>query len=81
MSHETATVDERGRVMIPARTRRRLKIAPGDRFVIKEEKDGLHLLSLSARIDAMQGAWADIAPGRSLVDELIAERRAEASRE
>ena len=82
MSHETVTVDERGRVMIPARTRKRLKVSPGDQFVVEEEKDGLHLLLLSARIDALEGAYAHIAPPDvSLVDELIAERRAEAARE
>lgn len=81
MSHETATLDERGRVMIPARTRRRLGLSPGDRMLIEEERGGLRLLPLSARIQALRGAWADVAPGRSLVDELIADRRAEARRE
>jgi AbrB family looped-hinge helix DNA binding protein len=51
----TIALGDRGRLVLPARLRRRLDLHPGDRLVL--------------------------APERSLVDELIAERRAEAQRD
>jgi antitoxin (DNA-binding transcriptional repressor) of toxin-antitoxin stability system len=46
------------------------------------ETDGnLHLNRLQAQIQNLQGIFKDIAPGVSLSDELIADRRQEAQRE
>ncbi len=81
MAHRTVKLGERGRLVIPAETRRRLGLKPGDQLVISDRKDELRLLPVSARIKALRGAWADVAPDRGLADELIAERRKEAARE
>lgn len=67
--------------MIPRDVRRRLRVEPGDSLVLTEEDGGIRLRPLADRIDALQGSWSDLAPGVSLADELIAERRAEAARE
>ena len=78
MSHQTVTLGERGRLVIPADTRRRLGLKTGDRLTVSEDDGALRLLPLSARISALRGGWSDRDPERNLVDELIADRRAEA---
>jgi hypothetical protein len=46
------------------------------------EADGsLRLVSLSKQVRKLQGIFKDIAPGVSLADELIQERREESRRE
>ncbi len=71
-----------GRVVIPAALRRELGLRPGDRLLARVE-DGQIVLetreAIMARIKARFAAA--VPPGVSLVDELIAERRAEARRE
>jgi AbrB family looped-hinge helix DNA binding protein len=81
MSHTTLTLGDRGRVVIPAETRKRLGLKTGDALVLSEHGEEIRLMPLAARIKAMHGAWAHLSVGRSVVDELIAERRAEAARE
>ena len=81
MSHYTIRMGDRGRLVIPAEARARLGLKPGDRLLLDESEGELRLLPLPARVRALHGAWSEIAPDRSLVDELIAERRAEAERE
>jgi len=81
MAHKTLTLGERGRLVVPAETRKRLGLEAGDRLVMTEEGGGLRLLPLRERIEALRGAWAPLAPGRDLAGELIAERQAEAARE
>lgn len=81
MSHHTVTMGDRGRLVIPAETRRRLGLSAGDRLVLSDENGELRLLPVSARVKALCGGWADAASDRQLVDELIADRRNEAARE
>lgn len=49
--------------------------------MLSDENGELRLLPVGARVKALRGGWADVAPERELVDELIADRRAEAERE
>jgi AbrB family looped-hinge helix DNA binding protein len=73
---------ERGRVVLPAPVRKRLKLSPGDRLVLIVNKSGdMRLASLKRQIEKGMGMFADIAPERILSEELIAERREEARRE
>ena len=81
MSHITVKMGDRGRVVIPSSVRRRLGLAPGDALVLSEHGDEIRLQPLARRVAALRGAYADLAPGRDLAAELIAERRAEAARE
>jgi AbrB family looped-hinge helix DNA binding protein len=79
------SVNEQGRVTIPAQLRRELGITPGSRLVASVEdgrlvlEDRRHLLSRIQDEIARSSAAAGISG--SAADELIAERRAEAERE
>ena len=78
--HSRLTND--GRVVIPAPLRRRLGLKPGDQVVIDAEEDGLRLRSYAQVLSDVQGYFCKLAkPGESAVDELLADRRAEAVRE
>ncbi len=69
----------RGRLVLPAPIRKRLGLKEGDRLVLTLEPDGtLRLTSLREQVKKLRGLLKDLAPGRSLVDELIRDRRAEA---
>ncbi len=72
----------RGRLILPAPVRKRLGLKEGDRLVLTLESDGsLRLASLREQVRKLRGLLKDLAPGRSLVDELIRDRRAETARE
>jgi bifunctional DNA-binding transcriptional regulator/antitoxin component of YhaV-PrlF toxin-antitoxin module len=70
------------RIAIPAKTCKRLGLAAGDFLVLEEEGESLRLISSSQILREVQAAFAPYRrEGVSEVDELIAERRAEAARE
>lgn len=83
----TLTVSDNGRVLIPAALREQLGMKPGTRLYAEVRDGSLVLTSASQRAIERRAYFdrlmreLDLAPGRSLVDELIAERRAEAARE
>jgi AbrB family looped-hinge helix DNA binding protein len=68
---------DRGRLVIPAEVRERTGLAEGTALVLLETPTGLVLLT---RPQLQELVRADLA-GLDLVDELLAERRAEASDE
>ena len=72
-----------GRVVIPAEYRKALGVGVGDQVVIELKGDELRLRSRQAAIKKVQAMVRKCLPadGRSLADELIAERREEAARE
>lgn len=85
-SHEVATAEvvasENGRLTIPAHVRRAAGIEPGQRLVVYVEDgrvviEGQDQLAARIRRDVM-ACWRGEG---SVVDELIAERRAESSAE
>ena len=80
---QTATkVDRHGRVVIPAEYRRALGLRAGDAVVVQLDDGALRILTRAQAIRRAQEIVAKyVSPERSLVDELIAERRAEAARE
>lgn len=70
------------RVAIPAKLCARLGLAVGDPLVLEDDGDSLRLVPCARLLADVQAAFAPYrVPGESLVDELIAGRRAEASRE
>jgi len=83
MDAETRTrVNENGRVVIPASFRKALGINAGDEVVLRIEDDELRITTLKRRLErARRHIRRYVKPGRSLVEELIAERRAAAKRE
>jgi AbrB family looped-hinge helix DNA binding protein len=75
-------VSEGGRVVIPAELREKYGIKVGDAVMWQDSDQGLVLVSRRAAIRRIQERVTPYRiPGKSVVDELIAERRAEAERE
>lgn len=83
MNTETRTrVNENGRVVIPASFRKALGINAGDEIVLRIEDDELRITTLKRRLErAQRRIRRYVKPGRSLVEELLAERREAAKRE
>jgi AbrB family looped-hinge helix DNA binding protein len=84
MSHtEQVTVGDRGRLVLPSPIRLALGLTPGTRMLLSTEDDGsLRLRPYRSVADESRGLFANLTgKGGSLVDELLAERRAEAERE
>lgn len=76
------TINENGRVVIPASFRKALGINPGDEIILSLAGDELRITTMKRRIErAQRRARKYVKPGVSLVDELIAERREAAKRE
>jgi AbrB family looped-hinge helix DNA binding protein len=70
-------VGDRGRVVLPAAVRAELGLREGSRLLLSTEPDGsLRLRPYRAVTDSDRGLLAGLGSG-SMVDELIAERRAE----
>ena len=75
-------VDAQGRVLIPAELRQELGIEPGDTLTLSSEDGQLSLLTFEQGMRRVRElASSYVTDGRSVVDEFIAERREEASRE
>lgn len=82
MQSTRVRLSEGGRIVIPAEYRRQLGLAVGDKVILQLDGDELRLCSHRQGIRrAQELVRRAIPPGRSLVDELIAERRREAERE
>jgi AbrB family looped-hinge helix DNA binding protein len=77
----TLVLGQQGRLVIPAEVRTALGLAPGDRLHLHVIG---HRLVLERREDAateLRGLAARVPPSRSLVEELLAERRTAAGSE
>jgi AbrB family looped-hinge helix DNA binding protein len=82
MAGETRTrVNENGRVVIPSSFRKALGIEVGDEVVLRIEDDELRITTQQRRIQRAQRRARKYVKGSSLVDELLAERRAAARHE
>ena len=78
--HFDLAIGERGRLVLPALVRRRLKLHPGDKLTLTITEDGAMLLeSRRQALRKLRGSFSHLGPG--LVDELLEERRTEARRE
>ncbi len=80
-------MSENGRILIPVELREKLGFKPKSPIYV-EIKDGSLVLTSAAQRSAQRRAYFDnlfkelnLDPNRSLVDELIADRRAEADKE
>ena len=82
MDRETTRLGAGGRLVIPARFRKALGVTTGDKLIVELEDGELRILTQREAIKRAQGILRKYIPeGRSLVDELIQERREEAARE
>jgi len=71
-----------GRIVIPAAYRRALGLQAGDEVITHLDDGEVRVLALDEAIRRAQEVVSRYVPsGRSLADELIADRRAEAKRE
>ncbi len=81
-SIDRTTVDQEGRVMIPATFREALAMREGDEVTLWLDEDEVHMIPTARVLKRVQALVRRYVPdGRSLADELIAERRQEAERE
>ena len=70
-----------GRIIVPAEFRRAMGVAPGDALVLSLDGAELRVRSRMAVLQDIQDEIEQLVPdGRSLADELIAERRAAADK-
>lgn len=77
-----ANVEDEGGVKLPADLLRSFGFEDGDTVVFRQTKDGVLMSSQRKAIRRIQDDLTKLVrPGESVVDELIAERRAEAARE
>jgi AbrB family looped-hinge helix DNA binding protein len=77
-------LDPQGRVVIPADIRSELGLEPGKSVGFLIEDGVVQLMTVSQgvrRAQAIAARYVKRQPGKSIVDEFIAERRAEAARE
>ena len=82
MEQSATKVDRHGRVVIPAEYRRALGLAEGDTLVLRLDDGLLQLMTRAEAIRRAQELVTKHTSGQqSLVDELIADRRADAARE
>ncbi len=82
MNTTRARIVDGGRIVIPAEFRKALGVQPGDEVILRLEDGEMRVLSPRQAIRRAQQLVRRFVPeGRSLSDELIAERRAEASNE
>jgi AbrB family looped-hinge helix DNA binding protein len=82
MAEVRLRVNENGRVVLPAAFRKALNIRSGDQVLARLEDDEVRITTLKHRIERAQRHVRNfVKPGRSLADELIAERREAAKHE
>jgi AbrB family looped-hinge helix DNA binding protein len=80
--HAEVRIGTQGRIVLPREIRDELGAEEGATYIARVEEGRLVLESRQAILERLQAHYRDAAPpGVSLVDELIAERRAEAQRE
>jgi AbrB family looped-hinge helix DNA binding protein len=78
----TIELQENGQITLPTSICQTLNWHPGDQLTLTLDTEGnLRLARLQAQIQKLQGIFKNIAPGVSLADELIADRRAAAQHE
>nr|WP_298961838.1 AbrB/MazE/SpoVT family DNA-binding domain-containing protein [uncultured Methylobacterium sp.] len=78
----TVQVAENGRMNLPAEMRRGLGLSGGGRVILTQDEDGIRITTADQALKRIRALAAPFAQGRSsVVDEFLAERRAEAARE
>lgn len=77
----TLVIGQQGRLVIPADFRAALGLAPGDRLHLHLTGQRLVLERQQDAVAELKGLGAKVPKERSLVDELLAERRSAAAAE
>jgi AbrB family looped-hinge helix DNA binding protein len=69
-------------VVIPAQVRQELGLEEGDEVLVTREQNGIRISTLEQAVHEIQAFFTRLkAPGESVVDELIEDRRQDAIRE
>ncbi|MGH3262220.1 MAG: AbrB/MazE/SpoVT family DNA-binding domain-containing protein [Trebonia sp.] len=77
----TLVLGQQGRLVIPAEARAALGLAAGDRLHLHLAGRRLVIERQQDAVGELRGLGSNVPRGRSLVDELLAERRAAAAAE
>ena len=77
----TLVLGQQGRVVIPAEVRAALGLAPGDRLHLHVAGSRLVLERQKTAVDELRALGDGVPKSRSLVDELLLERRVAAAAE
>jgi AbrB family looped-hinge helix DNA binding protein len=72
---------DRGRLVLPAVVRRQLQLRAGERLLLTVDSGSIRIAPARLQVGEARGIYRHLAPKRSLADELIEERRAEAAHE
>jgi len=78
LQHHTK-IQNGGRIVVPVAFRQAMNLVEGEEVVLRLDDDGLHVHSVRQALARAQKIVAKYAGKRSLVDELLAERRKEAA--
>jgi AbrB family looped-hinge helix DNA binding protein len=82
MERQAVKIGPGGRIVIPAALRNKLGVKPGDTIWLEEDEGTVRISTVREAIRRAQELVRQYVPeGVSLVDELIAERRAKAEHE
>jgi AbrB family looped-hinge helix DNA binding protein len=81
MTAKRTRMVEGGRILVPSAFRKALGLQSGDTVFIEMRGDELVVRPAKAALRRLQDRLSAYSGGSSVVDELIAERRAEAERE
>ncbi|QDO88683.1 AbrB/MazE/SpoVT family DNA-binding domain-containing protein [Ornithinimicrobium ciconiae] len=76
----TLVLGQQGRLVIPAEVRSTLGLAPGDEMHLRVEGRRVILERQEDAVAELRGFASEVSKQRSLVDELLAERRQAAKR-
>ena len=81
----TAELDKSGRILVPVMLRRQLDMSPGDKISFSFDGEDVrlvtHKMALKKLKEIGKKVKQEFYQGKSVVDELIRERREEAARE
>jgi AbrB family looped-hinge helix DNA binding protein len=75
----TLVLGQQGRLVIPAEVRTSLGLAPGDQLHLHVDRGRLVLERQQDAVAELRGLASSVPGARSLVDELLAERRVAAA--
>lgn len=82
MDHETTSMSENGRIVLPAAIRRAADVRPKEVLTVWVDEQGIHLQTRRQAIKQAQAVVKKFTKGRTgLVQEFLQERREEAARE
>jgi len=78
----TARLGKSGRLVIPVELRRELGVEAGDEVILRLDEEGLHVSTPAQALARAQAFVRGLGlKGRNLAEELVAERRQEATEE